>query len=121
MLRKHPYAVAVCDSCGTTASDAAGVIVHFFDEGDALEAVTSEGGPDGAGAWEVLPTLELYCSACHPRLICAYVGHRWGEEHQCMCVDGYLSGGCGERAKVCRRCREVRTTHQHDQYDGGTR
>jgi hypothetical protein len=65
MLRNVSRAVAVCDDCGTTASDIDGSILVFFDAGDAFKAVTAEGGPDGIGSWGLLATVGLLCPACH--------------------------------------------------------
>ncbi|MEU6263893.1 hypothetical protein [Saccharopolyspora shandongensis] len=118
MLRTVSRAVAICDDCGTTASDEEANILVLFDAADAFKTVTKVGGPDGLGPWAVLPAVGLVCHDCHTKRVCAELGHDWYPERPCLCVDGRLRGGCPERSQVCSRCHTVHTTHQRN---GGVR
>lgn len=64
MLRTVSRVVAICDDCGTTASDEDATILTFADEADAFRAITSDAGPDGDGPWALLPTVGLVCEVC---------------------------------------------------------
>lgn len=118
MLRNVIRAGAICDDCGTTATDDEGTILVFFDAAVGFAAVTADNGPDGLGPWALVPPLDLLCRDCHARRTCVEVGHDWGPESPCLCVQCHLAGDGSQRSQTCRRCHTVRTTHQAE---GGAR
>ncbi|GAA4828555.1 hypothetical protein [Saccharopolyspora rosea] len=114
MLRTVSRVVAICDDCGTTASDEDATVLAFADEADAFWVVTSEYGPDGYGAWSLLPGGGLVCHACYARSLCGDSGHDW-HVYPCQCAAADQPSGCSELVRVCRRCDTAMTTHR----DGG--